>query len=145
MGGPFQPGLPGHAITQFIQKLQTFGFVLRRPHWLAHQMGIGAQSQPHATRGRKSLPAVEYAQLARDYVAAKKNGRPIVELAKARRRPHETEQRAKARIRSAIARARTLGYLTTGGQGQIDGILTPKSDAVLKTAARRAALERMSD
>jgi hypothetical protein len=77
-------------------------------------------------RGRQPVPAMEYARLARDYVATTEH--PIATLAK------QWEQ-SPAWVTSRIARARRYGFLTQAVKpGVKGGSLTEKAEAALKSA-----------
>lgn len=84
-------------------------------------------------RGRPTLPAAWYAEVARAYVAAVARGEsPIQALARRFRVPL-------ARVRGWVFRARRYGLLTPASQGAGGGALTPRARAVLAAAARGRA------
>ena len=84
---------------------------------------------PERGPGRQPIADIEYARVARDYVAATKN--PVTTVAKAwGRRP--------AWVTSRIARARRYGFLTPAiKHGVRGGSLTDKARAVLESAKPR--------
>ena len=106
---------PDHPVAEMLTNLIGAGFVLRP----------STPSQPGAV-GRRPVPDIEYAQLARDYVAAGKN--PIAELA-------QKWKKSPIWITSRVARARRRGFLTKAStQGKAEGQLTAKAEAILTSA-----------
>jgi hypothetical protein len=112
-------GLPAeHLGHQTVRELKADGFRMapRSPFPPPRERG----------RGRRPVAGIEYARLARDYVAAAKN--PVATLAKAWGQNNRW-------VTSRIARARRYGFLTPATRAGVrGGTLTSKAIAVLDSA-----------
>jgi hypothetical protein len=105
--------------------------------WLTGLFGapVPKDDRPQPTRrGRKPMPLLGLAELARDYEAELVNGNrtPIKTLAAKR-------GMSTARVRGLIHQARQRpggALLTAGGQGKSGGTLTERAKAVLRAANR---------
>ncbi len=118
MAGQLGPLVP--AAREFAEYLTEAGFAQATP------------KQPgRSKRGRRPIPELEYARLARDYVAAdSRTGKPIAELAR-------MYNQKPATIKSRVTRARNRGFLARAEKwGKAGGVLTPKAQAILASVTK---------
>jgi hypothetical protein len=121
-----------HSVAQIVEYVgRTHPEALERDGYFG-RAGLNAASavpvrRPKPGRGRPALPTESYASLAAAYAAAVARGsrRPVYEIAKELSEPV-------ARIRSRVQKARQLGLLDRGVQGNAGGKLTPAAKRLLK-------------